>query len=531
MFNKAIDIARKIPLFLWLLPLYFIHLGYNELFGFLPINLVVRDFLIVAAVTLFVLFCSRIYLQDYRKAFIYTFIFILFNLFFGFFHDSIKALINIDFLTRYSIIVPLFFMCFIGFIIRLKKSDSLFYQTYSYFNALMIILLVFETGVSIKNYNKIINTNNLIDNRFTVYKSFEKKGAGEVSIKPDIFFIVFDEMPSSSGLKKYFGVENKTLEDSLIKKGFFIVNNSKSNYTKTIFSMASILNMDYLPGAEKLYENPATIFACVNSISNNSLFSVLKFTKYKLRAFQPFSFTDTEMSPTPFFKDLRNGHYLNKTLAGRLYRDVLWNIYNIDFSYIKKKYYSKELLSRNKRNKTILSTTELIKKLCSKNNSSDFFYGHYILPHSPYIFDKSGKLLDIDMGNSFRKSQNKSKLFLDQVSYANSIINDIVNHIQQYNDPNTIIIIMGDHGYRGELSITDNTAPYDNFSAIYFPDKNYTSLHDSLSAVNTFRVVLNKYFNTQLPLLKNKSFVIAAEDDFDSEKTKRPVNSPTNPTH
>lgn len=70
---------------------------------------------------------------------------------------------------------------------------------------------------------------------------------------------------------------------------------------------------------------------------------------------------------------------------------------------------------------------------------------------------------------------------------------------------------MGDHGYRGDAGITDSIASYQNFSAIYFPDKNYKYLDDSLSSVNVFRLVLNKYFNAKLPMLKYKSFNINSD--------------------
>jgi hypothetical protein len=43
-------------------------------------------------------------------------------------------------------------------------------------------------------------------------------------------------------------------------------------------------------------------------------------------------------------------------------------------------------------------------------------------------------------------------------------------------------------------------------SAYYFPGKKYNGLHDGISPVNSFRVVLNSFFGANLPLLPDRSF-------------------------
>ena len=45
-----------------------------------------------------------------------------------------------------------------------------------------------------------------------------------------------------------------------------------------------------------------------------------------------------------------------------------------------------------------------------------------------------------------------------------------------------------------------------NLTAVYFPDKNYSEMYQTISLVNLIRVVLNKYFEAKLPLLPDKHF-------------------------
>ena len=43
-------------------------------------------------------------------------------------------------------------------------------------------------------------------------------------------------------------------------------------------------------------------------------------------------------------------------------------------------------------------------------------------------------------------------------------------------------------------------------NTIYFPDGRYDSLYNGMTPVNTFRIILNQYFNNSLELEKDKSY-------------------------
>jgi hypothetical protein len=97
--------------------------------------------------------------------------------------------------------------------------------------------------------------------------------------------------------------------------------------------------------------------------------------------------------------------------------------------------------------------------------------------------------------------------FIEQVKFANKLIQQLVTHIKQANKKNTVIIIEGDHGFRNIYG-KKGYMIYDNFSSFYFPDRNYKDLYPAISPVNSFRVVLNNFFDAKLPLLKDSSIFI-----------------------
>jgi phosphoglycerol transferase MdoB-like AlkP superfamily enzyme len=154
----------------------------------------------------------------------------------------------------------------------------------------------------------------------------------------------------------------------------------------------------------------------------------------------------------------------------------------------------------------LLQTTTLIKNSCSADGPPKFVFGHYILPHAPYTFNREGEVIPSEPGDPFDKKTNRLEAYFEQVLYANKIIAELVSHIKKNNKKNTIIMIMGDHGYRDDTDQSQTDAAFYNFNAVYFPDGNYQHMNDSLTSVNTFRTVLNVGFNTKLPILKDSFF-------------------------
>ena len=68
-----------------------------------------------------------------------------------------------------------------------------------------------------------------------------------------------------------------------------------------------------------------------------------------------------------------------------------------------------------------------------------------------------------------------------------------------------VVVIEGDHGYGYHDNPALSEREFSNLNAYFFSDKNYQSLYPTISPVNTFRIILNKYFCKNLPLLKDSS--------------------------
>jgi hypothetical protein len=51
-------------------------------------------------------------------------------------------------------------------------------------------------------------------------------------------------------------------------------------------------------------------------------------------------------------------------------------------------------------------------------------------------------------------------------------------------------------------------------NAYYFPDRDYGHLYDSITPVNTFRIILSQYFGADFGLLKDEAFFSTANSPY-----------------
>lgn len=187
-------------------------------------------------------------------------------------------------------------------------------------------------------------------------------------------------------------------------------------------------------------------------------------------------------------------------------KEIWWN-FTTRFKFLRPsaKYWN-ELQEKKTRylHKTHQSLSDELQKSSSKPR---FVMGHYLLPHSPFIFDSAGKSRIWDTHPQWMTDS----LYFDQVKYANTLIKDLVTKATAKSDRQKVFILMGDHGLRDfHLKLKDRIREKEmmNLMAIYYENREYSSLYDSISPVNIFRTLLNDQFKTKLPILKDSTIFL-----------------------
>jgi hypothetical protein len=138
-----------------------------------------------------------------------------------------------------------------------------------------------------------------------------------------------------------------------------------------------------------------------------------------------------------------------------------------------------------------------------------FVFAHLLAPHRPHGYDSEGNLVE-----TFPPYKERWRAV---TQFLNTRRIEVVDEIQS-NEPNTIIIIQGDHGSNAAIPTTESNWRGDtrdyirsrsaNLSTFYFPDHGYDGLlYPEITPINTFRVIFNKYLGTNLELLEDVTFM------------------------
>ena len=329
------------------------------------------------------------------------------------------------------------------------------------------------------------------------------------STLPDVYYIVLDTYMRSDAMRERFNYDNQPFMDDLRSQGFYVAECARSNYSYTLASITSAINMTYLPtmedtlAAHGIHDQDIWIL-----LKNNRVRNSLEDIGYSTVAFQTTyawsEMTDADLymnpeqpplgtlSMTPFESMLLD------TTAAVIISDarVQQMTKNVDLSTSQYAYHVE----------TIRYTLRELPEVANVEGNK-FVFAHILVPHMPYIFNEDGTL-QTDPGFYSNKSRPiddtyESEGYVDAVKFINRELSSVVKKILANSDTPPIIVIHGDHGRNGDnrLKILE---------AVYLPD-GYEKLYPSITPVNLFRIIFNEYFGASYSLLPDISYLRTKE--------------------
>jgi hypothetical protein len=472
--------------------------GVLENFGFISFKDAAVLILYYLALTLLIAGIFWLLLRNKQHAAIITTAFMAFFFFYSPFMDFIKEKYPDSFFNKYTFLLSVIVITMVVIFIYLKRSNKVFPQLSLFLNELFITYILIDIGwLMVKVVNPPLNP-------LSIYSFAKEKDTltCKSCAKPNVYFLLFDEYASSLSLKEQFNFDNSPLDNFLLKEGFHINRQSNSNYNYTPFSMASVLNMSYIEGLKDPSHLVAQDFTNVNQlIRNNKVIKIFSSLGYQLKIYSIFDIAGYPAKAWQSFLPLKTRLITERTLAARLRKStesLLIRRFNIKYFVVQN--YMNYLFSNEKFLKLAAEEAD------QKNSSPKFVYAHFIMPHFPYIFDslghrKNDRQIYEDIQN------NPPPAYLNYLQYTNRRIEELVEHIRQ-KDPNAVILLCGDHGYRYPTNKPRPFSHLQNLNAVYFPDQDYSKWGDKISFVNQFRIVFNKLFQFNYPLLKDSTIFL-----------------------
>jgi hypothetical protein len=330
---------------------------------------------------------------------------------------------------------------------------------------------------------------------------------------PDIYYIIVDAYGREDILQELYGFDNRSFTNALRERGFYIGDESRSNYHFTELSLASSLNMTHLHELE--LQRFQTRMPVRNMIKDSTVVRFLKRQGYETVAFETGK-SDTQCGQ--FDRYISFGNALNDYQDTLYYKSLIPRL--LDWT-------GNSLLSAAHRHGArTLATLESIPLAVSSDSKPTFIFSHLLAPHPPFVFDAQGQAIDLHGhylladGSLFTCCYDYDvevyrKAYRDQVAFINQKLITMVERIQA-NDRRSIIIIQADHGPRLGFGSRESIYPkeaaaryqegFSILNAICLPDDGDAAFYSSMTPVNTFRLIFNEVFGTNLELEADESY-------------------------
>lgn len=327
---------------------------------------------------------------------------------------------------------------------------------------------------------------------------------------PNIYYIILDAHGRTDVLRQLYGYDNTPFISSLRHMGFYVAANSHANYCETQLSLASSLNMTYLdalagPNGRLAINKPSA----EELIGHNQVCTFLKNYGYRVVAFSS-GYDSVKLQQL----DVRY-NYLSQ--MNEFYQML------VDTTPIAALAQSTGGVALNAYALHRARVRYTLQKLPETATLTGpvFVFAHLLSPHPPFIFGANGEAKNPNRSYSMNDGSHFMEIggtraeyvagYRAEVAYLDHAVAQTVQQILARSTRPTVIIVQGDHGpgSRLEWDAPEKTYMKERMSilnAYYFSDHSTQGLYPTITPVNTFRLLLHRYFNANLPLLPDHSY-------------------------
>lgn len=404
-------------------------------------------------------------------------------LFFSYGHIQ-KTLLESGFDIENKFLMPIFLLILVFITILIIRKNSNFSNWTKIINSIAFTVVIVSA----------INFVNIDDFDSSTSITFEENLFSEYENPPNVFYIILDAYGGQQALKEFYDFDNSKFLDELRERNFSTVKNSRSNYVETYLSLPSSLNMRYLESYEK-NELGTNLELTYNMIPDNQVMKNFEMMNYQIAT------VSSGWGTTRNFEisDINYCGTFNMMDNSQILISILDNS-------ILKSFYAKFFIDN--RQEQVLCQFDRIPKIIDDSDGSFFLFAHLLVPHKPYYFGPNGESLNpdsIELGGFEKRNFD----YIKQLQFVNKKTLELIDKIIENSKEPPIIIIQSDHGSEFPQDATDlqkMNEKMHNFNAYYLPDGGESILYDDVTAVNSFRLIFNYYFNGHYEILDDTSY-------------------------
>lgn len=320
--------------------------------------------------------------------------------------------------------------------------------------------------------------------------------------RPNIYYLVFDRYAGAGTLRDLHGFDNSPFLGELTRRGFAVQEDALGNYPSTAFSLASSLNMTHLHPLDDRTGADESLVPVQRAVQLNSVARTLQHVGYRY---------------------LHIGSWWDGTRVSAI-ADVSYPMF--PWSEFQQAFYESTAISPviaagglgaadlpQLHHDIALRQFDTIDRVADERGPK-FVFAHVLLPHPPYVFDRTGGRV-YDQPDSY---EGKKAAYIDQLVYTNARILEMLDTIER-DDPGAVIVVQSDEGphpgywSRGVDWTTaadrDLLTKFRILNAYRLPGIDPAAIPEGITPANTFRFLLREYFGASLQMIEDASYVSA----------------------
>lgn len=388
-----------------------------------------------------------------------------------------------------------------------------------YLSLLSLLLLISPTFNIARDYYNQIRTARSDQVNLTDVNVAGKDKRG------DIYYIVLDGYGRSDVLEELYNYDNSDFIDYLKSKGFYVAENSQSNYNQTVLSLASSLNMEYVNYFTEIYGvDSKERYELAQEIKKNAVRDLLEAHDYQFVSFES-GYERTEIRSADHYWSASTdvvpqvtavwtfNAFESLLLESTIFRAV-FDLHLFSPETLRRVAIEPEYQAHRDRIAYTLARLDDAAEM----PGNYFVFAHILSPHPPFVFNQFGEARNPDSAyrladGDFYPGTRGEYIdgYREQVAFISTHIKSVIERIMSKSDQPPVIIIQSDHG-PGAFLVWES-AEESNLkerlgilNAYYLPGDGKNQLYDSITPVNTFRVVMNAYFGGDYELLPDESY-------------------------
>lgn len=514
---KKTPSLASFPFHTLLLSIYPILYLYSQNFVFIPIGQTLRSALLSAGVAGLMLAGFRFILKDWHKAGLLTSLLLVLFYSFGHVMNALEKSWSLWFESSpdasrlgWAWLLLSLFSSYLLLRARLPQELTRFVNLAALVLAIMPCATVIAPALSL-TANSQRELAQLAQTRGEATAEATAFTPGKGAQPPDIYYIILDGYERADKLDELYHYDNSAFMDALRRRGFYVAEQSRSNYLNTTYSLNTSLNLVYF------HDFPKNTFRKSRyNLLTNHVNEFLHKMGYRIVVYDSgtgdTNYQDYDIFVSPEANPGENQSFFNSFEMLLIRTTLGLEFFEHDTAnngYVQA--VNKEMKLRRARITHALGhltdyTTE---------DSPHFMFAHIYSPHIPFLYGPDRTELTYDPEINFYWYQpapeNYVQYYTYQIDYLNEMVLQTIDAILAASKRPTVIILQSDHGddhYLNWNAIDAHGVDARSaiLNAIYFSDGDYETLYPTMTPVNTFRVVLNHWFNTRYPLLPDKVY-------------------------